>query len=92
MSGTRILGRTFLQRLFDRGLRRLALREGAVAVTRRLAHYAVLAVGLGVALDTLGLSLATLFAAGAIFAIDVGRFAAVHEMGIRAAIAEGEKP
>ena len=47
-------------------------REGPVAVAQRLAHYVVLAVGLGVALDTLGINLGTLFAAGAIFAIGLG--------------------
>jgi small-conductance mechanosensitive channel len=67
-----LLASWLLRRTLDRGLRRLGVREGTVAVTCRLAHYAVLAVGLGAALDTLGISLATLFAAGAIFAIGVG--------------------
>jgi small-conductance mechanosensitive channel len=62
-----------LQRLIARGARLFPMaRPGAVAVFQRLTHYFVLAIGLGVGLDTLGINLATLFAAGAIFAIGVG--------------------
>lgn len=46
--------------------------EGTIGVTKRLAHYAVMAFGLGVALDTLGVDLAALFAAGALFAVAIG--------------------
>jgi small-conductance mechanosensitive channel len=62
-----------VQRLIARGARLLHVaRPGAVAVVQRLTHYFVLAIGLGVGLDTLGINLATLFAAGAIFAIGIG--------------------
>jgi len=61
-----------LQRLIARGARVLGARPGPVAVVQRLTHYVVLAVGLGVGLDTLGINLGTLFAAGAIFAIGLG--------------------
>jgi small-conductance mechanosensitive channel len=62
-----------VQRLIARGARLLDVaRPGAVAVFQRLTHYFVLAIGLGVGLDTLGINLATLFAAGAIFAIGIG--------------------
>jgi potassium efflux system protein len=61
-----------LQRLVTRGLRMLRLREGSVGAARRLIHYVVIAVGFGIALQVLGISIATLFAAGAIFAIGVG--------------------
>ena len=62
-----------LRRLIARGARLFPMvRPGAVAVFQRLTHYFVLAIGLGVGLDTLGINLATLFAAGAIFAIGVG--------------------
>jgi len=61
-----------LQRLIARGARLIQARPGPVAVVQRLAHYVVLAVGLGVALDTLGINLVALFAAGAIFAIGLG--------------------
>jgi len=41
-------------------------------VTRRLIHYLVLAIGLGVGLQTIGINLAALFAAGAVFAVGLG--------------------
>ncbi|MEX0890998.1 MAG: mechanosensitive ion channel domain-containing protein [Gemmatimonadota bacterium] len=46
--------------------------EGTIGVATRLAHYAVMAFGLGVALDNLGIDLAALFAAGALFAVAIG--------------------
>lgn len=46
--------------------------EGTVAVFERLVHYAILACGLGIALDTIGLNLSALFAAGAVFAVGIG--------------------
>jgi small-conductance mechanosensitive channel len=69
---------TFLvSHLLQRGLTRAArLRkvgdEGTVAVLKRLMHYLLLAVGLAIALDTIGVNLAALFAAGAFFAIGLG--------------------
>jgi small-conductance mechanosensitive channel len=70
-AGTLVASRV-LQRIVERGLRALGAREGSVGAARRLVHYTVLAAGLGMALDTLGVNLATLFAAGAIFAIGIG--------------------
>jgi small-conductance mechanosensitive channel len=61
-----------LQRFIARAARVIGARPGPVAVFQRLTHYVVLAVGLGVALDTLGINLGALFAAGAIFAIGLG--------------------
>jgi small-conductance mechanosensitive channel len=62
-----------LQGIVARGLRRSGLREeGTVATVRRLLHYVVLLVGLGVALQTVGSNLASLFAAGAVVAVAVG--------------------
>jgi small-conductance mechanosensitive channel len=61
-----------LQRLLQRGMRRLAVREGTVAATRRLVHYAVVAVGFATILEMLGVDLRTLLAASAVFAIGVG--------------------
>lgn len=46
--------------------------RGAIHVAGRLVHYTIMLVGIGVALDTLGIQLATLFAAGAIFAVGIG--------------------
>jgi small-conductance mechanosensitive channel len=62
-----------LQRLIARAARLAGVtREGPVAVVQRLTHYVVLALGLAVGLDTLGINLGALFAAGAIFAIGLG--------------------
>jgi small-conductance mechanosensitive channel len=62
-----------LQRLIARAARLAGVtREGPVAVVQRLTHYVVLALGLALGLDTLGINLGTLFAAGAIFAIGLG--------------------
>jgi len=47
-------------------------KPGALAAILRLIHYTVLVVGFGIALPTVGISLGTLFAAGAIFAIAIG--------------------
>lgn len=45
---------------------------GAIAVTARLVNYAVLLLGLGVAIQTIGVNLGALFTAGAFFAVAVG--------------------
>ncbi len=46
--------------------------EGGVAVSTRLAHYAIMVMGLGIGLETAGVDLSALFAASAIFAIGIG--------------------
>lgn len=65
----------------SRGLRRLLVRtltrgglaeKGTVTTIATLAHYAALFVGLAIALQTVGISLASLFAAGAFVAVGVG--------------------
>ncbi len=62
-----------LQRVVSKALTRGGVRqEGTIATVRKLLHYAVLLVGLAVALQTVGISLATLFAAGAFVAVGVG--------------------
>jgi len=72
-----IVATLVFSRLLQRALRRaLSLRgirdEGTVGVAERLAHYCVLALGIGVGLQTIGINLAALFAAGAVFAIGLG--------------------
>lgn len=62
-----------LQRVMQRVLARSGLhRKDTLATTRRLLHYAVLLLGFVVALETIGISLATLFAAGAVAAVAIG--------------------
>jgi small-conductance mechanosensitive channel len=46
--------------------------SGTVAAVNRLIHYVVMFVGLGIALQTAGIDLGTLFAAGAVFAVGLG--------------------
>jgi small-conductance mechanosensitive channel len=62
-----------VQHVISRALEgRQVADRGTLHVVRRLVHYLVMLVGIGVALDTLGIQLATLFAAGAIFAVGIG--------------------
>jgi small-conductance mechanosensitive channel len=61
------------QRALGKALRLKGVtREGNIRVGQRLLHYFILAVGFAVALDTLGIHLSALFAAGAIAAIALG--------------------
>lgn len=67
----------WLSRVAQRVATRLLTRGGlteekTLATTRRLLHYAVIMVGLGVALQSVGISLATVFAAGAVAAVAIG--------------------
>jgi small-conductance mechanosensitive channel len=67
----------WFSRLAQRGLTRwLRARqlgdEGSQAAGRRLLHYVIILIGLSIALDTAGIDLSALFAAGAIFAVGVG--------------------
>ena len=64
----------FMARLADHAISRfLRIRgvkdEGSIGATSRLVHYSVLAVGLTIAVQTLGINLTALFAAGAFLAI-----------------------
>lgn len=73
-----VLGATLLfSRVVQGGIRRGFERRGVsdigtIATTSRLAHYAIVALGFAVALDTVGVNLAALFAAGALFAVALG--------------------
>ncbi len=60
------------QRAIARPLARRSVQEGTSAAIRRLFHYVVMLIAVGIALDTVGISLGALFAAGAIFAIGLG--------------------
>jgi small-conductance mechanosensitive channel len=46
--------------------------DATVGVLRRLVHYLLLVVGVGIGLDTVGIQLGTLFAAGAVLAVGLG--------------------
>jgi small-conductance mechanosensitive channel len=60
------------RRATARSLKARQVDAGTVAITQKLLHYGVMAVGLAVALDNLGVNLAALFAAGAVFAVGIG--------------------
>ena len=66
-----------ISRIVTRALERALRARGVVdpgmsAIIQRLSHYFILALGLGLALENLGLNLATLFAASAIFGVALG--------------------
>ena len=61
------------QRTITRGFKiRGVTDEGTLGVARRLTHYLVIAIGFGVGLQTIGINLSALFAAGAVFALGLG--------------------
>ena len=63
--------------IVQRGLKKalaskFAKQEGTLAALLRLIHYTVVIVGFGIGLQTIGINLGALFAAGAVFAIAIG--------------------
>lgn len=75
--GVILFGAFFASRLAQRAMSRaLALRgvtdAGTVGVSLRLTHYVIVILGIGIALQTLGLNLGALFTAGAFFAVALG--------------------
>jgi len=60
------------QRLLRSTFDRREVNQGTTAATSRLLHYLIMAIGLSIAFESTGISLATLFAAGAVFAIGIG--------------------
>ena len=75
--GVIILGSFWMSFLAQRAVTRLlalgrVTDKGSVGVARRVVHYVVLALGAGIALQQLGINLAGLFAAGAVFAVGLG--------------------
>lgn len=77
VAGGILLGAYLVSRIAQRGIER-AFRargvtdEGTIGVTTRLVHYLLGIVAIGAALQTIGIKLATLFAAGAVLALAVG--------------------
>jgi small-conductance mechanosensitive channel len=71
------LATIWLSHIFRRGSRRLlqsrgVKNESTIGTVNAVLHYLMLALGFGVILQTLGIDLGALFAAGAIFAIGIG--------------------
>jgi small-conductance mechanosensitive channel len=70
--GTYIVSK-LARRALDRWLKRSPVyTETSSAVAQRLLHYAILLAGFVVAMQTVGIDLSTLFAAGAVFAVGLG--------------------
>ena len=62
-----------LQRALKRTLaHRFKKQEGTLAAILRLVHYTVVIIGFGIGLQTIGINISALFAAGAVFAIAIG--------------------
>lgn len=64
----RLVRRAILRGFRSRGV----TDEGTIGVTTRLVHYSLFVVALGIGLQTIGIKLSALFAAGAVFAVAVG--------------------
>lgn len=67
----------WISRLIRRGIRRMLTRremadERAADTALSLLHYFILVIGFAIALQTIGIELGTLFAAGAVFAVGIG--------------------
>jgi len=63
----------FVQRIVERAMLRGGLGErSTIGLVRRALHYLVLLSGVAVALQTIGISLTTVFAAGAVVAVAIG--------------------
>lgn len=68
-----LVASSLVQRVARRALRRTGWVEpGTISTVLRLLHYGVVIVGLAIAAQTIGISLASLFAAGAVVAVAIG--------------------
>jgi small-conductance mechanosensitive channel len=72
-----VVGSFILSKLIQKGIRRSLARRGvehlgAASVVGRLLHYMLMATGVAMAMQTAGVQLGALFAAGAFFAVGVG--------------------
>jgi len=68
-----LLAARLLERAAIRALRLARIEDrGTLGVVGRVVHYIVMVIGLGVAIQTLGINLTSLFAAGAVLAVAVG--------------------
>jgi len=62
-----------LQRALKRSLaHRFEKQKGTLAAILRLIHYSIIIIGFGIGLQTIGINISALFAAGAVFAIAIG--------------------
>lgn len=63
----------YVQKLIRVGMKGRGVSDvGTIGVAVRLVHYAIMLIALGVGLQTVGIQLSALFAAGAVFAVGIG--------------------
>lgn len=67
----------FISKILQRALKKTIAhkfkkREGTLTALLRLIHYSVVIIGFGIGLQTIGVNISALFAAGAVFAIAIG--------------------
>lgn len=68
-----MIASAILQRIVSRAMKFRGIDQpGSIGVTRRLLHYVTMVIGTCIGLQTIGIDLSALFAAGAIFAIGLG--------------------
>ena len=72
-----LVDENIIAKIIDRALIRMltartGIEPGTIGLFTRLAHYSVMAVGIGIAIHTMGINLTALFAAGAFLAVAVG--------------------
>lgn len=66
------IGSGILQRAVRRTISRRVGHDGTVGAINKLLHYLILIIGWSIALQTVGIDLTALFAAGAVFAVGLG--------------------
>ena len=72
-----LLGSLAVSFVLQRGLKKTLThkfdkKEGTLAALLRLLHYFIFIIGFGIGLQTIGINISALFAAGAVFAIAIG--------------------
>lgn len=67
------VGSKLIRRTVALGFQRRGIKDvGTIGITSRLIHFVAMAIGLGLAIHTIGINISALFAAGALFAIGLG--------------------
>ncbi|MFH1754831.1 MAG: mechanosensitive ion channel domain-containing protein [Candidatus Latescibacterota bacterium] len=67
------MGSKLVRRTLEHYFKRKGVKdEGTIGITSRLVHFIIMAVGIGLAVRTIGIDISALFAAGALFAIGIG--------------------
>ncbi len=66
-------GSIIIRRTVTHYFRRRGIKDiGTIGITTRLIHFLIMALGVGLAIHTIGINISALFAAGALFAVGIG--------------------